>query len=92
MHMTMSKQKLKADEKTLRSDNEIKIILRAGDVFRIPISWLMRDSIVDLLIQTERPDVKPEDQSLISLFKNIQSLFNQCADVTSVHIEEKLKS
>ena len=61
----------KVIEQDPRSDNEVKIILKSGDIFRIPITWLMRDSRVDLLIQTEKPDVKAEDQSLISLYKNI---------------------
>jgi hypothetical protein len=42
--------KEKGNEHHDRSNNEIKIILKAGEVFRIPIAWLMRDSKVDLLI------------------------------------------
>ena len=59
------------DETHLRSTNEVKVVLKAGEVFRVPLCWLMRDSKIDLLIQTERPGVKEEDQSLIMLYKDI---------------------
>ena len=92
-HTWVAKEfKNKEDVHNCRSNNEIKVILKAGEVFRIPIVWLMRDSKVDLLVQTERPDVKEDEQSLISLFQNIQSLFNQSANIKSTDIEERLKS
>jgi hypothetical protein len=70
----------------------VKVVLKAGEVFRVPLCWLMRDSKIDLLIQTERPGVKEEDQSLIMLYKDIQGLFNQCADVKSTDIKKRLQS
>ena len=37
-----------------KEPEDVKIILKSKDVFRVPLMWMMPDSKMDLYIQTER--------------------------------------
>lgn len=54
--------------------------------------WMMPDSKMDLYIQTERQDVGINDQDLLELFIDMQSLFNQYASDTKLNkgVQSKL--
>ena len=59
---------------------QVKIELKPNDVYRVPLMWLMRDSMVDLAIMRQVEDREDDEQDSVELFTDIQSLFNQSAD------------
>jgi len=62
-------------------DRRVKMVLKPNDVYRVPLMWLMPDSKLDLKIMTQREDCSDDEQDPLTLFTDIQSLFNQNADL-----------
>jgi hypothetical protein len=42
-------------------DRQVEIILKPGDVYRVPLMWLMPDSKLDLKIMTKREDCSDDE-------------------------------
>jgi hypothetical protein len=59
----------------------IPVLVAPGDVFRVPIMWLMSDSIIDLYLVKKTPINLVDDfsQPKIELFKNISRIFCKTA-------------
>mmetsp|Transcript_18162 Transcript_18162/g.27941 ORF Transcript_18162/g.27941 Transcript_18162/m.27941 type:complete len:147 (+) Transcript_18162:6795-7235(+) len=61
-------------------DNEVIVHLGSQDVFRVPLMWMMHDSLVDIHImkKLEDSDLDDEDNTLL-LFESISRIFNKTA-------------